>query len=1020
MLGQLKVEPTFTQGCGSDADEYVDVTGDSLEESMVFAVGFTRSGESCFEGLANEWNLPPIATTGPTGFARMFVHHYNVSSIPSGSFDLDGNPLMSQTVELMHMAVPVISDEGDVLPSAIAKHPLGGVVICGQVTKGRARVDGGAQLSSSAGQGEGLSADAFSIRYDEDLNVLWGWQLGNNALDEYCADLAISPAGGSADTVGDVVLALTQTSNVGQTIMLVQRDSVIGSEDWTYTEGLPNVHNVVANIEFSAVTPSDFFTTGWSSDIGTDEDPPIKGFVRRFRQSPNPRIVPSKVWENNDLLDGSLKGSITDIDVGPDDELFVTASLYLDDPSDRDIIIFLFSKESAVGEGDVECSFKFDGSRGVDQALQADLLEASNGELSLVVVGYTTGSIAGIVNAGGQDLLIIRYPTKCSSGERTVWIYGSPEDDLLSGLVALRGAVKSIVSVGRTSGVMSEDGRRRLQTAGSTSEDSFLITAGDPNTEASNGSTVVQSSKQKMSLGEILAIFFAATVTVIVSVVIFFLWRERRRREDAQKSSVAREGGSSTYGVPADIFLKQDKTPSVFERPEGSSGTLVLGPESSSFQDYHIIAKDIRIMGKLGEGFYGTVFKGRWHGQWVAVKKLKHATGQKELVNEIMLLNRLRHPNVTFFYGCTPPPEMLIVSELLWGSLFRLLHLEKEDPHIPMSDHTCFRIGKDIARGLDYIHSRNIVHRDISSSNVLLTGSKAELEAMAESANLNPLAKITDFGLSRNLDAGQTQAAGNLNYLAPEMFRGEAASQKTDVYSFSLLLWEIYNGKVPFSDQQSPQLAAFRAACENLRPPITDAVPTGIALLLQDCWRENCEERPSFDGVLTAMDELERQWNVAETPTAAELSANSYFNAEDLDQEPLRTEDQGVGYEGFDLAALQHGESVRSTLMTSSSSRFPRIGDVTDTSYMSTFFGATQEGQQTVSFVSYASIRNLGQVKGYDQFNVTSPGHTEPPSGLSAAYATPENAGPETDAPGSGGMEAAQDIKAADGGQGLV
>jgi serine/threonine protein kinase len=67
-------------------------------------------------------------------------------------------------------------------------------------------------------------------------------------------------------------------------------------------------------------------------------------------------------------------------------------------------------------------------------------------------------------------------------------------------------------------------------------------------------------------------------------------------------------------------------------------------------------------------------YRGRWQGQRVAVKRLKHSAKPNELRHEVRTLGKLRHPNVAYFYGSTPPPDPLLVSELLWGSLYELLH----------------------------------------------------------------------------------------------------------------------------------------------------------------------------------------------------------------------------------------------------------------------------------------------------------------------------------------------------------
>jgi len=152
---------------------------------------------------------------------------------------------------------------------------------------------------------------------------------------------------------------------------------------------------------------------------------------------------------------------------------------------------------------------------------------------------------------------------------------------------------------------------------------------------------------------------------------------------------------------------------------------------------------------------------------------------EAEFVRETSLLNKLRHPNVIVFYGVCTTADMrrMIVSELLHTSLFALIH-----SGTPVPDSLWVRIAHDIAAGLAYLHSRSppIVHRDLSSSNVLLT---ADVDALVRNSSNSryPVAKISDFGLSRAMEWYMTQRTGNMFYMAVEVFQGEHYTEKADV-----------------------------------------------------------------------------------------------------------------------------------------------------------------------------------------------------------------------------------------------
>ncbi len=304
-------------------------------------------------------------------------------------------------------------------------------------------------------------------------------------------------------------------------------------------------------------------------------------------------------------------------------------------------------------------------------------------------------------------------------------------------------------------------------------------------------------------------------------------------------------------------------------------------------------ASDIVLHKKLGEGFYGKVLSARWKGNWVAVKILKHQQ-LAEVEQEVRTLIRLRHPNVLPFYGCTPPPEQYIITELLWGSLFGLLHddkalkrggeterresssSERRGVQRPLSELVLFRIVTDIANGLSYIHESNIIHRDVSTSNVLVTGSREKLEELAKRDGLNApaFAKITDFGLSRDIRVGQTSSAVNLSYLSPEGYRGELITTQSDVFSFAIVVWEAYMCERPYLDQPNEQIAAYRVTCEKLRPEITPKIPKGISVLMQDCWVDDPVARPTMSAAVVFLQELQGLWSQHNEGGCAQTDGN--------------------------------------------------------------------------------------------------------------------------------------------------
>ncbi|RDX92269.1 putative LRR receptor-like serine/threonine-protein kinase, partial [Mucuna pruriens] len=194
----------------------------------------------------------------------------------------------------------------------------------------------------------------------------------------------------------------------------------------------------------------------------------------------------------------------------------------------------------------------------------------------------------------------------------------------------------------------------------------------------------------------------------------------------------------------------------------------------------------------IGKGGFGTVYKGVFSdGRHVAVKKLQREglEGEKEFKAEMEVLSGhgfgWPHPNLVTLYGwCLNGSEKILIYEYIEGGSLEDL----------VSDRTCLtwrrrlEVAIDVARALVYLHHEcypSVVHRDVKASNVLL--------------DKDGKAKVTDFGLARVVDAGDshvsTMVAGTVGYVAPEYGHTWQATTKGDVYSFGVLVMELATGR---------------------------------------------------------------------------------------------------------------------------------------------------------------------------------------------------------------------------------
>ena len=229
----------------------------------------------------------------------------------------------------------------------------------------------------------------------------------------------------------------------------------------------------------------------------------------------------------------------------------------------------------------------------------------------------------------------------------------------------------------------------------------------------------------------------------------------------------------------------------------------------------------------LGRGAWGEVRVGIYQGTRVAVKKMHDviiSDHNRELfVREMIIASRVRHPHLVLFIGAVTTGNLTIVSELMETSLRKLL----EEKKLTVSNLP--PISKDVACALAYLHSLPdpIVHRDVSSANVLLY---AKPDGWC--------AKLSDFGSANFLAKLGTIAPGAVIYSAPEALHPMQQGPKMDVYSFGILLFEMCVGKL--IDQHN--LKTTKAAVANW----TDREKKFLGEFALRCTETNPDKRPNM------------------------------------------------------------------------------------------------------------------------------------------------------------------------------
>eukprot|EP00727_Mastigamoeba_balamuthi_P007393 m51a1_g3274 putative megakaryocyte-associated tyrosine-protein kinase (370) ;mRNA; f:235976-237438 len=309
----------------------------------------------------------------------------------------------------------------------------------------------------------------------------------------------------------------------------------------------------------------------------------------------------------------------------------------------------------------------------------------------------------------------------------------------------------------------------------------------------------------------------------------------------------------SDVGAPGPVNHRRDersRTPSASR--EAASLTAQAAATGGLLDD--VVAGEV-----IGTGTHGVVRRGVWLGTTdVALKSVaKDAPARlhEALAIEFSLLSVLRHPNIVTLYGLSiVEGELVLVQELASGSLLELLRSRGGLP-----PRVSLQAAVGIAAGMSYLAANNIVHRDLGCRNVLyslsMTGSYgSSLSLMGSRQNKDGLGllapfstKVSDFGMSRADAVTCSRAEPSsqpVRWMAPEALSG-VWSEKTDVWSFGVVLWEIYSGgETPWGKRKSKQVREMVLNGARLTPPLR--APDAIACLMMRCWERDANIRPTF------------------------------------------------------------------------------------------------------------------------------------------------------------------------------
>ncbi|XP_064489063.1 serine/threonine-protein kinase A-Raf-like isoform X2 [Ornithodoros turicata] len=302
-------------------------------------------------------------------------------------------------------------------------------------------------------------------------------------------------------------------------------------------------------------------------------------------------------------------------------------------------------------------------------------------------------------------------------------------------------------------------------------------------------------------------------------------------------------------------------------------------PTRESIEDWEILPDEILTGPRIGSGSFGTVYRGHWHGH-VALKKLNVTNPTpaqlQAFKNEVSVLRKTRHVSIILFMGCVSKPQLTIVTQWCEGSsLYKHLHvLESKFEMLQIID-----IARQTAQGMDYLHAKNIIHRDLKSNNIFLHDDLT--------------VKIGDFGLATvkaRWSGSQpfSQPTGSILWMAPEVIRMKDPnpySFQSDVYAFGIVLYELITGQLPYTNINNKDQILFMVGHGLLKPDLSNArkdTPKALIRFTEDCIKFNRDERPLFRQLLASLESLMRSLPKIHRSTSEPTLNRTHLQSEDF------------------------------------------------------------------------------------------------------------------------------------------
>ncbi|XP_044536273.1 tyrosine-protein kinase TXK [Gracilinanus agilis] len=302
------------------------------------------------------------------------------------------------------------------------------------------------------------------------------------------------------------------------------------------------------------------------------------------------------------------------------------------------------------------------------------------------------------------------------------------------------------------------------------------------------------------------------------------------------------------HSIPELIQYHQHNAAGLMTRlryPISSMGNCVPATAGFSYEKWEIDPSELTFIKEVGKGQFGVVHLGKWRSHIsVAIKAVNQgAMSEDDFFEEAKVMTKLSHPRLVQLYGvCIQQKPLYIVTEFMEnGSLLHFLRQKQGR----LRQEMLLSICQDVCEGMEYLERSSFIHRDLAARNCLVSSTG--------------IVKISDFGMTRYvLDDEYISSSGAkfpVKWSAPEVFHFNKYSSKSDVWSFGILMWEVFTeGKMPFAKESNLQVVeAISKGFRLYRPQLASMT---VYEVMYSCWHEKPKGRPTFAELTQALSDI--------------------------------------------------------------------------------------------------------------------------------------------------------------------